>query len=435
MDEKFLHKISGILNDPPEVPFDESAWDRMQKKLYPAPSRRKWMIAALAALLFLLWLIPAGISYVAFQRLDEANDNIAELKTIIQETKILPSETHPEHRSLVIYDTIYKTVIIENIKTQNAPSGYFTPQSSLALLKNDQYSPYRNHALSFNNYQPFKSPFSFFSGNSDNYNSGNLPPETVVELSPPEAIDYLSIKSLDYYFDPNLQIVSDPFIQKNTKKGLRYYLYKMQPESFALSGNVGQYIATYGTGRGVNFTSGLEAEIGYKKNFGLVIGGEYMQWKFDKSRDHEEEEEEEEEHKLENQFPTVQPDSDDDVLNEVYGDFKYVQVPIGIRYTFSNGKALKPSVGLGLAARYPLHSALTYEFLSNFDEYTRDLENVLEEKFELKSAWASVGLQYELNDHWNFALDGRALMDFDKGNYDYENLRLFSLRIGMQYVF
>lgn len=438
MDKNFDHKIRDILNDPPEFPFDEKAWDKLAKRMHRQPDKKWRALPFLVPLALLMWLVPFVFSWSVHEKLGKANAKIERLESLLETQATLAIDTVARRYETVVYDTIYRTTYVEVKKEKtsidHSPSYFSRPPVSAF------YQPQYNLLIGQQSAQAlplFSTPTTsspiWGMRNRDNLASrelGNMPLDQTVKLAVPNRLDQLGIKPLGYEVDPSLSVVSTPSQLNKNKKGLRYYTQKLQPTNFALAGNYGLVgVARFNKRNGVNSIVGLQAAVGYGKNLHLVLGADYLQWAFKQ----EMEEDDDDEHG--GKFPEVSPDLPSDKLHEIYGDFRYAQIPIGLKYTFSSDRKICPSIGFGVAARKAMRSQLAYDFLSTSKEYKIYLNDVLPNAFELKSAWGSLGLQYRWTNHWQLLLDGTAQIDFEKGEFKYESLQLFMLRGGVQYSF
>ncbi len=439
MDEKFEQRLRDVLNDPPDFPFDEKAWKDLDRRLHGKPPSKWGAMAYLAPLAFLFWLLPFASSWLTYSKLDEANAKIENLKTMLEANAGLSLDTITERHVTVVHDTVYRTVysngnIENNERPAPLPSFHQPTVPSLFKNRNNNYPQEQNYAHLLppsypsvaNSTPPLAPP------GPSSPKPGNSAPEKTLPLAPPSSLGFLEMQLLDLGTHRELSLATAPPVFKEKKKGLRYYLYKARPTRFSLGSGYGQYVANFGTGRGFNFFSGIEAEIGYGKNLNLTIGAEYLHWDFDSDV---EEDDDHEEHDVYEGFPVVLPTDPDDVLSELYGDFKLIQIPVGLKYVFSEKWKLRPIVGFGVLAQRALRSQLAYGFLTINDEYNINRNNLLPNSFELNSMWGDLGIQYSLNDHWSVQLEGIAQLGVGNGKYKYENLRLFKIRWGLKYDF
>ena len=436
MHDYFEQKIKGTLNNPPDFPFDEKAWKNMEGRLKKQPGKKWGAMAYLVPLAFLLWLLPLAFSWLAYEKLDDSNNKIEHLETMLESNATLLLDTIVERHVTVVYDTIYRTayadVKIENNNISNPQLPFYQTSFSFFNKINKPFFPEQK----YDHLLPPLSVFGFFppilsgqSKNTDNIEMGNNnAAQKVVDLGVATKVDQLKLQPLLYDSDPGLSIASLPYISIKKKKGLHYYIYKMQPTRFALGIDYGLVnVADFGAG---NSAIGLDAAIGYGKNLNLIIGAEYLQWNFKKGF------EEEDKGEIPEGFPAVTPNSSGDELHELYGDFKFLQVPVGLEYTFFSNRRLRPYFGLGVIAQRALSAQLVYEYKTPSDnEYKIRRNNVLPNNFELKSAWGSLGIQYEFGDYWSFRLEGNAQFDLEKGKYKYEGLQFYKIKGGMEYRF
>ncbi|HFA48410.1 MAG TPA: hypothetical protein ENJ95_05255 [Bacteroidetes bacterium] len=438
MHDYFEQKIKKVLNDPPDFPVDEKAWENLQNRMQGKPAKGWGKMAYLAPLALLLWLVPVAFLWHTNGQLNEANNKIAHLETLLRSNAALLLDTVVQRHVTIVYDTVYKAVYADvNIgeNKNNEPQQSFNQSFSPYLYKNE--NPYFtalnrapiNSLFAKPGYLP--EPLLGFGNNIDNIKPENIAAEKNTRPSPPLYVQQLPLKSFANNKNRNLSIAAPPYILKKNKKGLRYYMYKMQPTHFSLGAGYGMVdILKFGAGKRDIFAR-WDATIGYGKNINLLTGLEFLKWEFV-----EEYQKEADETLIFKDYPEELPNSPTDELDEIYIDFRYIQIPVGMEYVFSNQNRWRPFIGSGLMAQRAFRSRLTYEYerLDNSD-YKKQKDNILPNSFVLKSAWSSFGIQYAPGDHWSFRLEGSAQFDLEKGKYKYEGLQFYKLKSGLKYRF
>ncbi len=435
MDEKFIHKIKDVLNDPPSIPFDEKAWKNLDRRLSGNPSKKWGAMAYLIPFAFLLWLLPFVFSWFTFEKLDSANDKIEHLESMLHSNSKLLLDSVVQRHVTVVFDTIYRTfykdVKMEEKKSSQPPLQFYQPsfyENKITFLREQNYS----HLLPPNSFLGLSSmPLSRMNRALIDLENKNIATDKLANRESLSSLQQLTLKPLIYSNDPELSVRSTPYQFKGKNKNLRYYLYKMQPTHFALGTGIGM-VSVFGINNSIlsSLSMNIDAAIGYGENLNLTISGEYLRWKFEKEFEDEDDQQE-----IYEDYPEAPPNSPEDKLHELYGDFKYIQIPIGLEYTLFSNKRLRPYFGFGVTAQRALRSQLIYEFKPASGEYKITKDNLLPNSFELKSAWGSLGIQYELGDHWRIRLGGSAQFDLEKGAYKYENLQLLKIKGGLKYKF
>ncbi len=439
MDENFTNKIKHILNDPPDLPFDEKSWKDMEGRLYGPSKKRSTLLFYLIPLALLLWMMPMLFSWFAYQKLDEATTKIESLESqLYTQTTSLIDTVITRHETFV-YDTIFKKIFITEKIATATNKQFQSPIDYSYFFRNKNPNSFtgKNNPSSFieNYFATNSSPFLFSKpSNVDEELNTVMPKDASYEKSILYRINMLGIKPLKNNDEPNLFINNLPFVANKKKNNLRYYLYKMQPTDFSLSSNAG---TVFLPGFGFNAESGLsadvQAEFGYGKNWNMVIGAEYLRWKFKV----EFEDDQTDFTEIFDNFPEPTPDAPDDQLHELKGSFNYAQLPIGFKYYFSNTKKIQPSMGLGIVAQSALRSSIIYEYYPpTGGEYKKTLNQLLPRTFEFSSLWGSLGIQYGLNDHWRVQLESIGQFDFgSNGEYKYQKINMVKIRGGVKYQF
>lgn len=429
--DDFSKHISDSLNNPPEFPFDETAWRRLEGRLGKrnADEGRGGLGWGLPfALLATLLLLGGGwFFHLETQRM---STEISSLKTLLETQVNAPAIEETARRVTVVYDTIYRTVYVETTHTNQSAENHTSATASYHYWNTTKANIPSVGQL----YQPnstfFPNPLNTFDwlGEQKLPTDGNdLLAETTKDLPTPALLPYPGPNLLETTSFPDISIPTDLPTVSEKKKGLRYYLYKMQPTRFGLAGGAGRAFSIDGEGGGAGLF-GLEAHLGYGEHLALTLGAEYLHWSLNISSSDSE---------TLGKYPETQPNEPGDQLHEMYGDFHFLQIPIGLEYTFSKEKRWRPIIGLGLLAQQALRSRLTYEFdyASASGDYKIRQDNLLSQQFEVPAVWGIIGTQVRLHQHWHLRLLASLQWDLDGGEYPYEKLNLLKIRGGVQYAF
>jgi len=461
MGSDFEKKIREILASPPDFSAKEKNWKKLQKRIaeHEKPSKEP-SVFHWSALLLLFFMLLSGV--LGFLYWAEHNKNIA-FREIQQTQQVLYTDTIIETHKRIIYDTIYKQIVSNIIqpsiqgketnntkhyavnKTNNRPfhnaQNLFQPTAKTryllsleksfsesyisTILSNNGISAITNELS--NNKIGLPSPFKNIVANNKPEISLSENSNHLSQLSLLSKLPALPLHSLLYSHQLE-STLNAKLAKQEQRRTLDYYLSKMSPRSFALSTYGGISYSLNIKGEDINPVFGLRTEIGYNRNFSLLIGIEYLQNKFSyyvedsASPDTQD-------------LPNLAARNPGDLLHEIYGDFRFIQIPFGFKYTFKSKNFLKPYVGVGLVTHKPIRSRLTYEYLSIFEEYYVDADNLLASTFAINDAWSTVGFNLNYKKNWNFYLEGLLQMELSKQPFLYENHQYIRFNTGLQYLF
>jgi len=431
MFDSFNQKIKDTMNNSPDFPFEERLWEDMEQRLDAAenPSDKPFMWLPFLLLLILSWggLAYFVQAYYSTQNLLDLSKQVEKQATIVNSNQT--SLAHLEKRNVVIYDTIYKKVYVE----QEITDVKIKPNSNFIS------TPSRKHFIDWAFFDANLSKHqSFFSNSNLNYFELNGLPLSNQNIN----IDTPAINKIKQYKNnltlinlPSIPLfeISQPLVQKSPqfleqrkkRKKVSDYLYPLRPQSFSLSAQGGISKSFNIEESDDNTNAKINASIGYGSNFELLVGLEFLTNSFEYYLDRENI----------NDFPRLDPNNSGDVLNEIYGDFKYIQIPFGIQYYFAPKSNLQPYIGLGLIAHKAIKSSLDYQYLSIMEEYLISQDNTLSPSFALSDMWSSIGVRYHLNSNWALLVEGSTQLELKKQPYLYQNHQYLKWNVGLQYQF
>lgn len=445
MEDNFEKKLRESLGNPPEFPFEERLWNDVENKLNIDDTKPTNKLGGIAGLLFLLlaglMTILAAVFYVkqseALERLDEIEGKISQ----VSHEKIVENNNIE-----VIHDTVYIY-----LPSEQSPSHLVQEKYVRNRTTSQKYSTKKiNNSFQFNNtdfsklYQRFEKSNQVQLGLRNDFErvqeDSKLPLDIgqllmYTKNSQREMMSSFESSVLDIAFLKSGLLEAERIFDLRifeyqdikSKKNADYYLLKLRPTSFALSTSAGISYSLNLGGR-TNFVGGLQAEVGYGRNFSFVIGLEYLSNNFKLEFDDDDIPELAD-------IESPSPDNLGDILHELYGDFSYLQIPFGIKYVIPTKKRIRPYFGLGLITHKSLKSNLAFEYLSNLEEYKLELNNVLDDRFEINDFWTTIGLQYDISRHWNMFVEGSAQIEFKSQPYRYQNHQYIKTNIGLQYIF
>lgn len=441
MEEKFYKKIKNTFENPPEFPYEEGQWEKLRERLdqepiVPQPGYFKkygWL---------LLWVLPFLFlgGYTLYQG-QQANQKITTLETALQieqnKNTILQSDTVFNHIVINQYDTIYHTTTIYNQQAENMAVINNQTNNSTNWMNND--SPIINQQLFtklaekstqfFLNETAQLSPITslgqiqqLITTNKKEeektlvYNEAALK-ENLAQLNllgdNPLAIP---LRDVDFfrYFEPPTPIY-------RAEKELLAF---MRPTGFSIGveGSLIKLIRNDGESK-EGFTTGLNAEIDFGRNFSLFFGGEYLKLHYELEEDADI-----------SGYPIVEPENNQDAFHYLSVNANYLQIPFGFKYRFGRDKVFRPYLGVGAIARRPLRKELNYEFLSAFDEYYIN-RTYPSSSFSINTLRGELGFEYKVYKNWNVYLESTYDHDFRLSTTDFEKVKYFNLRAGILYNF
>lgn len=462
MDHNFEDWVKNSMDDHPEIPFNKKAWDKLQLKLTAEPKASRNWKSWLPFLLLTLFLLAGGLHY--YIKYSIAAEKLTLLEHQLHNNFIVV-DTLFEKQSVVIYDTTYTTVEERIITLAERKDAAYSPEETLG------FSTYRSHskdhaASSFspdlkhqiNNFLKKAQASSIQSAiaNTFFYKTRN----SVSSTKPfPIGIDNTSenlASELEQTKDNSwaLSALPHPLFknvvndltnqslfeldQNKRRKGVGYYLSYAAPSQISIGAIAGRSrqidfdFGDYETILSQNNKVGLRSEIGFGKQFGVLLGLEYFTNEYEVYTGDTKVGEE----AVRMRFPDIPGRSDNDLLHEVVADFRYLQIPIGIQYHFLPTKKLQPYIGLGIISRKALRSKIAFEYLGMEEIYMEYNHRALPSSFQVQTAFGFLGFKYNLTKHWQLLFEGRLEEDFGgSADYYYEQIRVLKWHTGFQYVF
>lgn len=436
------------MSAPPDYLFEEKLWKDLESRMYQKEKGKPFLGFTSWLLLLLLTTITTGLAGYFYVKNDKAEERIADLEQQFQGYQQQSTiDTIVKKQITIIYDTtIYNHTIInpsqqdkswekanqagvlnqlnpsmplnsghKKLGFKNATTFSATeasnPQKKLTQEDNPSFS--LNHETLLTEKKP--APFQ--------HTGLNIPALNTIPFLPEFNRSLLATQS-----EKTIDFSPVPAGKNKSQKNIDFFLLKLKPSSFSLSASAGTLaILNFGGKRKTNRLGNIRAEIGYGNRFSFVFGLEVINEKFKMEfKDPGE--------KMDG-FPEAPPNNQEDVLHEIYGKFRYLQIPFGIKYSLMPNSRFHPYIGLGLISQKAIKSSLSYEYLAMMEMYHLSLDNVLPNTYKVEDFWATIGLQYELTKRWSLLLEGTSQVKLKQGIYKYENLQLLKWNAGIQYHF
>lgn len=207
-----------------------------------------------------------------------------------------------------------------------------------------------------------------------------------------------------------------------------YYWQRVRPTQVGAAAHVAVVSnPQFGTDSSPGFATGVAAHIGYGDHWRLTLGGTFLTWNFKREIEDGEVPTDE--------FPIAAPDAPSDVLHEIYGRFRYLQVPVGLEYVFFKSAKFRPMLGMAAVAQRPLASQLQYEYKAGTTEYKVTTTGVLPADWSLSHLRLTLGGYMGHHPRRRFFLLGSAQWDTQSGGYGYQHPLFISLTAGIHHQF
>lgn len=451
MENNFENHIKSILDNPPDFPFDQRLWEDMESRLDDNKNNKPQNGFAGRLPLLIMLLFTSALAGFFYFKHYKATERIAAIEKQLLSQNQTQSESKTNQHLTVVYDTIFNTVVVNTVQdfkpdfpalsSGNQFRGLNTiPNSTLSYPDFKQFSfetdwdllsqtPYFS-SISMLNFGAVK---NYTQTNEKNVvdNQSDKNSTDAIGLDPystaTRKLEVLALFPLDNERSADLPDIFVPEISH--RKPPVFYLDKLKPTRISVSGTAGTFTSLNLGGNGFNLRGSAHVEVGFGERFSGIVGIEYFTNDFNKEIDVDNPEE------LEG-FPDLPPLNEEDILQNIQGDFNYLQIPIGIKYMVFQQKHLFPFLSAGVIAGGTSKSRLEYDYFSStIGNYPVSQGNLLPRDFELSAFWTSIGFEIELNRNWSFLMEGSSQFDFNKGKYRYENLQILKLSTGVQYEF
>lgn len=441
MGNDFEKHIRDAMNNPPEFPFEERLWEDMESRL--DGDQEKPFLGFIGRLpLFLLALGAMSFAGFFYVKHHNANERLIKLEKQLENQTAQEQEASIEKRVTVIYDTIYNRVVINDPKNLSAFENTLTSSKkqqsyTATYLFAPGYSP---STIDFRKSMDLTTVASvgitndFSPKNNIGFLRKDILSRTEYIKSLPNfdsALAVLSTPEQTYLeVDQEVKLPSIKFYKLKKQKRINILLKEIRPTNFSLIGTTGTFASLNLGGNGFNLRGTFHGELNFGKRFSLLAGGEYFSNDFGLKIGMDEE-------GIPEGFPEILPNSSEDELLSIQGDFNYFQIPFGVKYIVFPRRYFYPYIGGGLVAGKTTRSRLEYNYISTAQgfEYSVSKGGLLPKTFEMSAFYSTIGFQVQLNRNWSILMEGSSQFDLKKGKYKYENLSILKLSSGIRYRF
>lgn len=388
--------------------------------------------------LLLPFIFATGFLFYQNQKLDY---QIQELNS-----KLLTIQKDTIQHNYITYhfDTIYNTTYIDRVIERNSARDYQNqPASNLNYLRaNSRDFPFQSPSDYFNseNNNTRQKPFIYRNSNTFttlqlyNFAQEKLQ-NTSRENSPKDRFgnpiitsqSALFILPLVYFLEKNkhanvlLENIDPSFeFKKHRRNPIRHFT----PKGFRIGITASPYSLTkvqHKTFKPIN-SYGIEAEIDFDKNVKLLLGIRKIDMTF------------EEKDPLQTVlYPSIMPNDPSDKLRELYVSLNQIQIPISLKYLFSNEKKWQPFFSLGIVANRPFQQKFQHKYISTSLEEYEILQNFSEGEFSVKNFQGAFGVETSFTSKLSANAEVYYLHDFELGAGEYFLWRSAGLNIGLKY--
>lgn len=447
MENNFERHIKESMENPPELPFQEGLWNDMEARLDQAQSKKRPFGFIGRLPLFLWGLAMTGLCLYLFMQQNTNTKNIQDTTPEeIAKQPLAAANDGIVKRITVIYDTIYNNIVVNHVQNQWAVEPSSQSRTAYQVVYHpDRFKLRLEKDVLFEVFEP-----------SSLVASLAIPQRLSIGLRPTTTKQSETLVADDDFLQQEFDLTDFAFVvqpiselptlqylmldtdgtidlpevkaKKMKRKKLLLMARQMRPTRFAVSGTTGTFASLNLGGQGFNLRGSANVEVGFGPQLSLVAGVEYFSNDFNRKL------KEDEEYPLEG-FPDLPPANSEDMLLDIQGDFNYLQIPFGLKYTFFPRRSFNPYTGIGLIYSRTARSRLEYEYQSDLGRYSVSEGRLLTRNFKLNSYWASIGVQVQMNNHWSLMLEGSSQFALSKGLYNYENLQLLKLSTGVIYEF
>lgn len=418
--DDFYKNIKDNLENRPEPPFEESAWQNMERKL----DKKPWSGAGLAGWFWVLPFILGGLllsNIFFYKELNEANGKINKLELI--------ADTIYKTKVIYHYDTLYRErveteyIFISNKQPQRvvyAPPTAFNHPFNSSLRSN-----WLNSVQSPTTFAQFKDLFEDESGIvADALTENNKLTQKVVELmaSPYLQPHFLSLSPENK--PEKLAYLDVQMDAKIRKRPLQKLASELQPTGFQLGVQGG---FTFPQHEQVVETGGFEAGIYGAMSFSdkIKMWAEVSYYKVEFKTN---------EIGKSLGIPEIPPPSDEFDFIEASVNQPFYQYGLGLQYILYAKKNWSPYLGLG----YTFSSMRSYEISYDFEHMSNDTELSIEEMVDRDDLIMNMfvingGIEGNLSDRIGLQLEGYYRWNGDKKGLLITNL--YGLRTKLIYNF
>ena len=431
MDDNYLDKkLKDILQSGSQFEPDAAAMHDMQKRLrvvQPAKKNR-YGLPILLSILLLFLLSSLGLTYkkqmILSQQVQDLNHQMSQ---ITQQDSIINS--HIIYQIDTIYQVVYQQKHVSSPGLSVAKLPFFTYHPTTPFITSNSGQLLGQTLNTDTRWSLTKNGLSLLDIPSG---SSFFESATQEKQDLPEAIHYTSLlepltgpslKKLAGHNSTNPSLLSKIdydflTVRKNKVKPAYYFI----PSGFTAELNASPLLFPTHDFGGSAYSFGAKGSVELPQGRALEVGVELLNMDFELKDNPE---------KF-SIFPVANPNDPTDVLHELKGNLRYVQIPVSIRQRFMSNRKFRPSVALGLVAYRPLRQRFVYEYIDATDEYK--LENTFTiGSFSVDNIRVALGFEYSLGNRISIEPELQYQSGSSLNANEYFKLRFWAGNIGLKY--
>lgn len=389
-------------------------------------------------LLLLPFIFVAGFLFYQNQKLDY---QVQELNSKLLSIQI---DTIQQNYITYHFDTIYNTTYIDRVIERKSTRNYQNNTSSVLNYLSDNSRAFvlqsPNDYFNFQSNDLEQKPFIYGSSNTftslqlynfaqekrQNENRENSPKDRfgnalIISQDAPSISSLFSFIEKNKYANILLKNIDPAFESKKRRRNPMQYF---TPKGFRIGISGSPYSLTKvqsKTFRPAN-SYGIEGEIDFNKNVRLLLGLRKMDMTF------------EEKDPLQTAlYPSIMPNDPTDKLRELYVTLNQIQIPISLKYLFSNDKKWQPFFSVGIVANRPIQQKFQHKYINTSLEEYEIIQSFSDGAFSVKNFQGAFGVETNFTSKLSANMDVYYLHDFELGAGEYFLLRNAGLNIGLKY--
>ena len=415
MDRPFKNALSS----PPSFDYDPEGWNALQQRLDEGRRRPKGIFlprwaAALALLLF--FSLCSFTSYLTVRL-----NNVGQRLSFVEGRMNHQTDTIRKVEHRIIKDTV---IIYGWPSAAEQSAGNWAGR--FPLIQPGAYSfPRSGYSNFYGNNIPNAAPLSGL------LSTGEVPDKKAFS----EAIRNREENLLPLPSSTHLAATSSsalrggvlPAVVLQESKGVSWVrrtahkaLQKGQPNGISLSG--GGSIANFFSMPGSGFSSYIlqvGGEFKYGSNWSVEAGLELLHLSFELKDE-----------KYFEGYPTLMADDPSDYMQDLYITLNYLQLPLSVKYYFSQGTTVQPYLKASAVLRQARRQSFDYEFTGPGGAYYRPL-SIQDDGIYLSSFRVGPGFSMPLARNWGLFAEALYHHDYRLGKMDYTSLRYFGINAGL----
>lgn len=423
-DDTFADRIKDLFEQEKTHPYEPEEWRRLSRRLNegevrPLPWWQRWLPVGMAAVILLL-------GWQLWQQ-RTLSDRVAHLteQLEIKEATGSQSVTETQQRTTIIYDTIYRTTVVEtSVEASTRPAISFADKAMFFPgFQSFSTGPVGNPRSLSEDYRQYVAAAA---ADANTAGVAGRSPAEAASQAPYFITEYLPTTGLRKFRIPHPAFPALPAPAAAPLPGPSLWL-RLKPKNYALTLSAGSFHGLpYGNDDG-NAMGSAALELFPGKRISLELGANWLprSFKFDP-----------ENHTPPTDLPILPPTDPNDQLETVRGNLHLLQLPVGLRYYPLRGDRLRAFAGAGIVPILGLPSSLRYTYEDDDDNYYDLVNNqVMPVGLHLGAVYGTLGVQYGLGRHWQLEASGTVQRGVGNFDYAYQRPELGRWLLGVGFSF